>query len=196
LPEAGFILVTGTVKIFDYDTISNMAKYWDKLDEAFNPPKTDTARKARKKSDPYHAIRNLEVIISAFFKDTIRVRVTSYEGSSYIGPLSREHFREDRRNLIYKHGSQPKGDWSMLAEISRRPSHTESPGNRLKQLMGSEQSPQEQQNSSPSEMINDLVDRFDAFQELIDSASILDVHVSPIAIYREVHPYEVTQRED
>ncbi len=122
--------------------------------------------------------------------------MTSPEGSIFIGPLSREHLREDRRNLIYKHGSQPKGDWSMLAEISRRPSHTESPDNRLKQLTRTAQPPQEQQNSRPSEMLNSLVDVFDAFQELIGSASSLDVHVSPIALYREVHPYEVTQREE
>jgi hypothetical protein len=75
----------------------------------------------------------------------------------------------------------------MLAEISRLPLRGGSPGVRLQELLGGGQPGQGQQRN-PSEMINSVVDVFDAFQELIGSASHLDVAVSPIAVFREVHP--------
>jgi hypothetical protein len=99
-----------------------------------------------------------------------------------------EHLRENMRNLIFKHGSEPKDEWVMLGEISRHPLHGESPGARLQELLGEGQ-PSQGQQRHPSEMINSVIDAFDAFQELIGSASRLDVTVSPIAIYREVHPH-------
>jgi hypothetical protein len=92
------------------------------------------------------------------------------------------------RNLIFKHGSEPKEDWFMLAEISRLPVRGESPGARLQELLGGEQPGQGQQRN-PFETINSVIDVFDAFQELIGSASHLDVAVSPIAVYRQVHPH-------
>lgn len=188
IPETGFVLVEGSVRIFDYETISNIAKHWDKLDEALSPPRSSTSRKARKKSEQSRSIGNLEIIIDAFFKDMIRVRLTSYEGFSFMGPLSREHLREAMRNLIFKHGSNLKGEWTILAEISRS-RHTESPIGRLQELLGAGQQPGEGQQKNPSELLNSLVNIFDSFQEFIGSTSHLDVYVSPIAIYREIHPH-------
>jgi hypothetical protein len=76
----------------------------------------------------------------------------------------------------------------MLAEISRPPLRGESPEVRLQELLGGGQPGQGQQ-KSPSEMMNSVIDAFDAFQELLGSASRFDVTVSPIAVYREVHPH-------
>jgi hypothetical protein len=172
-----------------------MAENWNELDDFFTPELSKKEKGSRRKSAGSQRMRQSKFLIDTFFKSTIVVRLTSSEGSNFTGPLSKEHLREDRRNLIYKHGSKPNGDWSMLAEISRLPQHSESPENRLQQLTGAGQPPREEQNRRPSEMLNSMVDVFDAFQELIGSASNIDVYVSPVAIYREVYPYEVTQRE-
>lgn len=201
MPEAGFILVRGSVKIFDYEAIRDMGENWNELDDFFNPKLSKKEKESRRKSAGSQRMRQSKVLIDTFFKNVIVVRLTSTEGYNFTGPLSREHLREDRRNLIYKHGSKPKGEWSMLAEISRLPRHRESPENRLQQLTGAQeltgvgQPPREEQKRRPSEMLNSMVDVFDAFQELIGSASNLDVYVSPVAIYREVYPYEVPQGE-
>lgn len=34
------------------------------------------------------------------------------------------YLREDIRNLIFKYGSNPQGDWVMLAQVSRIPEHS------------------------------------------------------------------------
>ena len=188
IPDTGFVLIEGPVRIFDYETISNIAENFDKLDEFFAPALSNKEREKRRKDPKHRRFRDSKTLIDTFFKDAIRVRLTDSEGHSFIGPLSREHLRENMSNLIFKHGSKPEDEWAMLAEISRLPLSGESPAARLRELLGDEQPGQGQQRN-PSEMLNAMIDVFDAFQELIGSASPLDVAVSPIAVYREVHPH-------
>jgi hypothetical protein len=187
MSETGFVLLEGPVRIFDYETFSNIAENFDKLDESFNSNLSKNELKKRRESSGHRRFVQSKILIDTFFKDAIRVRLTDSEGQGFIGPLSRERLRENMRNLIFKHGSEPEDDWVMLAEISRLPLRGGSPGVRLQELLGGGQPGQGQQRN-PSEMINSVVDVFDAFQELIGSASHLDVAVSPIAVYREVHP--------
>ena len=184
----GFVLVEGPVRIFDDETISNIAENFDKLDEFFAPALSNKEREKRRKNPKHCRFKDPKTLIDTFFKDSIRVRLTASKGHRFIGPLSREHLRENMRNLIVKHGSKTEGEWAMLAEISRLPLRGESPAARLQELLGDEQLGQGQQRN-PSEMLNSMGDISDAFQELIGSASHLDVVVSPIAVYREVHPH-------
>ena len=128
-------------------------------------------------------------MVDVFFKNAIRVRLTEHdEDHGFIGPLSREHLCEDMRNLILKHGSNPIEEWTMLAEISHVPSFGDSPMARIQELMETQEQLEEGQ-KNPSELLNFLIGAFDLLQELIGSASPFDVYVSPIAIYREVHPH-------
>jgi hypothetical protein len=187
MTETGFVLLEGPVRIFDYENFSNTAENFDRLDEFFNSNLSQNQLKKKRESPEHRRFVRSKVLIDTFFKDAIRVRLTDSEGQGFIGPLSREHLRENMRNLIFKHGSEPKDDWVMLAEITRLPLRGGSPKARLQELLGGGQSGQGQQ-SNLSEMINSVVDVFDTYQELIGSASRLDVAVSPIAVYREVHP--------
>ncbi len=135
----GFVLVEGPVRIFDDETISNIAENFDKLDEFFAPALSNKEREKRRKNPKHRRFKDPKTLIDTFFKDSIRVRLTASKGHSFIGPLSREHLRENMRNLIVKHGSKTEDEWAMLAEISRLPLRGESPAARLQELLGDEQ---------------------------------------------------------
>jgi hypothetical protein len=189
IPETGFVLVEGFVRIFDYETISNMAENWNELDEFFNPPQSKNERDKRRKSEQNRNIGQMKVFTDVFFKDAIRVRLINSEDHSFVGPLAREHLREEMRNLIFKHGSNPSDEWTMLAEISRVPLLGNSPLGRLQKLMEAERQLGDGQQKNPAELLNFLLEAFDTLQEAIGSASPFDVYVSPVAIYREIHPH-------
>ncbi len=120
------------------------------------------------------------MLIDTFYQDAIRVRITNQQDCSFIGPLAREHLREDIKDLIYKYGSQPEGEWTMLAEISRVPL----PSDPLEELPVGAMVPEE--DSSVSNQFDQIITIFNMFQEFVGSAAYPDFAVSPVAVYREI----------
>lgn len=53
MTETGFVLLEGPVRIFDYETFSNIAENFDKLDEFFNSNLSKNELKKRRES-PEH----------------------------------------------------------------------------------------------------------------------------------------------
>jgi hypothetical protein len=183
IPETGFVLVRGAAQIMDYQTLRNIAENVDRLDQFFNPlpaSATPTQKKRKAENQPF---RESSVMMETFYKDAIRARITSPQGCGFIGPLAREHLRDNIRDLIYKHGSRPKGEWTMLAEISRVPLPEDSSEETMNMVMQQAQLTEE---GSVSNLIEKVLAVLNAFQEFIGSASYPDIAVSPIAVYREV----------
>lgn len=182
VPETGFVLVRGVARILDYETMSRLSKNYDRLDDFFNSDDTPAQRKKRRKEN--NPFRDSHVLIETFFEDTIRVKIENAQGCGFVGPLAREHLREDIRELVYKHGSEPEGEWTMLAEVVRVPGPDDDPEQRLGALLGGGQA----NGGSVSDQLDQVMDLFNAFQEFLGSASYPNVIVSPVALYREVGP--------
>ena len=181
VPEDGFVLIRGAAQVIDFETYRSIAENVDKIDKFLGTGKKPEQKKQSKE------MKDSKVMIDTFYRDAIRVHVTSPQGCRFIGPLIREHLRDDIQALIYKHGSRPKGEWNMLAEVTRIPLPGEATeAAMMKQLMEIGDSAFDQ--SSPSDQIDQLVAMFNVFQESIGSVSYPDIAVSPVAVYREVNP--------
>jgi hypothetical protein len=185
IPESGFVLVRGEAQIMDFETMRSMTENFADLSRIFNQP-TDSAQKKTQQQKQQERelnkmMKEIRVVIDTFYKDTMRVRITNTLGSSFIGPLAREHLREDIRNLIYKHGSNPSGEWAMLAEITRIPLLGDLP----EEIVGETESAPE---GSVSNMLEQMIGVFNSLQEYLGSASYPDIAVSPVAVYREIYP--------
>ncbi|CAN5877511.1 hypothetical protein BH18ACT11_BH18ACT11_12480 [soil metagenome] len=126
------------------------------------------------------------MLLETFFEDAIRVEMINAQDCGFVGPLTREHLREDVRGLIYKHGSRPRGEWAMLAEISRIPQPSEASEDVMSELIASMQN--QESGKSISNEIDKVVTVFNAFQEFMGSVSYPDIAVSPVAVYREINP--------
>lgn len=185
VPEGGFVLIRGAAQILDYESLRRIAENIDRLDGFFYPNDTQAQKKKRRKENTL--LRESSVLIETFFKNVMRVKVINGLGCSFVGPLNREHLREDIHGLIYKHGSVPKGKWSMLAEISRVPSPNEDPEESFGDTM---EQPNEEAEDSVSNQIDQVVTIFNGFQEFVGSVSYPDIAVSPIAVYREIERLE------
>lgn len=178
VPESGFVLVRGAAQILDYETSRKIAENFDELDEIFNPSMSAAERKKRKKENSWAVEAGM--LIDTFYQDAIRVRITNQKDLGFIGPLSREHLREDIRALIYKYGSQPEGEWTMLSEVSRVPQPDHSPEDAFNEAMSAEGG------VHVSNQFDQIIDMFNGFQEFVGSVSYPDIAVSPVAVYREI----------
>lgn len=193
VPEAAFVLVRGTAKIFDYSTFQNLAEHEKDLDKVLSdkPPENRQQRRnpgSRQKSKSMFG--EIKVLVDAFFKDAIQVRVTNGRDVSFVGPFIRGHLREDIRDIIFKYGSKPQGEWTMLAEINRSPSQGESASQQLEASTVALGNVSGKDIRTASSVLNEVLDVMNSFQEFISSAAYPDVSVSPIALYREVHPMQ------
>lgn len=175
VPDSGFVVVRGNARISDYRTLEKIAANFDKVDKAFSTGKREPGIGK--------TMKEMTTMIDTFFKDAIRVKITNAQGCGFIGPLSREHLREDIRDLIFKYSSAPEGEWVMLADVSRVPSAEDSEEEaimeRLEEADGS---------GSVSSQMGQVMPMLNAFQELFGSVSYPDIAVSPVAVYREINP--------
>lgn len=182
IPETGFVLVRGSARILDYETMRRMSENYDRLDDFFNSDDSPAQRKKRRKEN--NPFRDSGVLLETFFDDAIRVKIANTESYGFIGPLAREHLREDIRSLVYKHGSEPEGEWMMLAEVVRVPQPDDDPEQNMERLLGGNQGDE----GSVSDQLDQVMELFNAFQEFLGSTSYPNIIVSPVALYREIGP--------
>ncbi len=175
VPDSGFVLMRGSARISDYRTLEKIAANFDKVDKVFSSKK--------KEPGMGKTMKEMTTVIDTFFKDAIRVKITNTRGCEFIGPLAREHLREDIRDLIYKYGSAPEGEWVMLADVSRVPSPEDSEEEAIMERLEEADS-----GGSVSSQIGRAMPMLNAFQELFGSVSYPEVAVSPVAVYREINP--------
>lgn len=191
IPESAFVLVKGSVKIFDYATFQNLAKHEKDLNKLFPSEQPTGSRDQRRRSGTKKnnsLFGELKILVDAFFEDSIQITVTNAQGISFIGPVNREHLREDIRNLIFKFGSKPQGEWGMLAQITRTLSSQRAASLQLEtSVVELEELPAEDIQTASS-VLNEVLDAMNSFQEFMGSAAYPDVSVSPIAVYRETMP--------
>ncbi|MEJ7843431.1 MAG: hypothetical protein WKF95_16830 [Rubrobacter sp.] len=171
VPKTGFVQVRGSARISDYRTLEKIAANYDKVDKVFSKKKEPGMGKQMKE---------MSTVIDSFFKDSIRVKITNAEGCEFVGPLSREHLREDIRDLIYKYSSTPEGEWVMLADIARVPEFEDSEEGAIIERM------EEVDGGTVSNQMGKALGTLIGFQELFGSVSYPEVAVSPIAVYREI----------
>lgn len=179
IPESGFVLISGKMQILDYETLRRIAENFNRVDDFFNSGDSQTQRKKRHKEN--EQFQESSVLFEVFFRNAIRAEIVNEQGCSFIGPLDRAHLRENIEDLIYKYGSRPKGEWTMLAEVSRIPLPDEVSDKPLEDML-------EQLNEaegSVSNQIDQVVTMFNGFQEFLGSVSYPDIAVSPVAVYRE-----------
>lgn len=189
IPEAAFVLVKGSAKIFDYSTFDNLATHEKDLDKLFSSEQPSGNREQRrqqgKKKSNSSALGELKTVVDAFFKDAIQITVTNNQGFSFIGPVTRQYLREEIHNLIFKYGSKPQGEWGMLAQVTRISSLPGEARQQLSVAINESENPFEEMQTASS-ALNKVLDVMNSLQELMGSAAYPDVAVSPIAVYREL----------
>lgn len=187
VPESAFILVKGSAKILDYQTIMHIAENVKKIDKMFNSKPQGNREQIRQNNTSNKNVFNeMKDFVETFIGEAVHVSITNNEDLSFIGNLDREYLREDIRNLIFKYGSKPQGDWMMLAQVSRIPEQSTlfEQADSFSDLF---QGITPNQIRAVSDVFNILIDVLNNLQEMMSSVTYPNISVTPIAIYREVN---------
>ena len=195
-PEASFILTTGTVSLIDYQNFSNLAENERALDILFgtslsSPPtsgKGDRGRVSTKKPSA-SVLKQMKMFADIFMGDSLEIRFET-DTSSFIGPINRKFLRENSRSLIFKYGSGPQQDWTLLAQICKIPTpfgKFASLGTKFSEIQG-QFSDSQGQLSTAGEGFSKLAEAINVLQEAIASVSYPHISITPIALFRESSP--------
>jgi hypothetical protein len=176
-----------------------LAKHEKDLYKLFSSDETSgnrDQRRSQNKGDKKNSSRNdsmfgeIKVLVDAFFADSIQVQITNAENAGFVGPLTREYLREDISDLIFKYGSKPQGEWTMLAQISRVPTLPGIAARQLEEQIEESEETSQEEIETASSALNQVLEVMNSLQEVMGSAAYPDFSISPIAIYREVHPLQ------
>ena len=129
--------------------------------------------------------QQIKEFIDAFLKDSLHVRVKLDNGTTFIGPMTRQFIREDTHSFIFKYGKEAQEGWTMLAQISSAPMSD----NKLKKLQDFVDTLTSVQAESGTilDMFNPIIEFVYGLQEAVASVSYPSIAVTPIAIYRELN---------
>jgi hypothetical protein len=193
ISDVAFILVHGDASIIDYtiarDLMDNKA-----LLEMFgvNTGTQQNLNRQQRRAgavvpqDPTAVIfEQIKQIIDAFMKDSLHVRIKLLNGTTFVGPMSRQFLREETHSFIFKYGREAQEGWTMLAQISSAPASD----NKLKKLQDFVDTLTSVQSNASTvvDAFNPVVEFVYGLQEAMASVSYPSIAVTPIAIYRELN---------
>ncbi len=208
VPESAFVIVKGSARVIDYQTLSHLARNEETIDKMLSSrsPKTEGGddqqpnrqqrRAAARQGQPVPGrgmqsgtFQDIGTFIDVFYGDVVQSTVENQEGVRFVGVLNREHLREAIRDLIFKYGSHLQGDWTLLAQVTRipEPEDVVDGADSLASLASNDPASKFR---SISDAMATMINGLNAFQEFMGSVTYPDIAVSPIALYREVTSFD------
>ncbi len=116
-------------------------------------------------------------------EDGLQVRLKQSADVLFIGPMSRKFLREEIQSIIFKYGSGPQENWTMLAQISYAPTEND---NKLAALSNIKLTNTTNPNTAV-DVLSPMIEVLNTLQEAMVSVSYPVIAVTPIAIYRELN---------
>lgn len=189
--EAAFVLIKGNAKIIDYQTVKHLAENEKRIEKMFKASSLNRQqrRKQNTKNENKNNLGEMKDFVEIFIGDSIQVSIHNKNDINFMGILDRVHLREDIRSLIHKYGSKPQGEWTMLAQISRIPEQN----TLLEQVEGFSDLFKDFSTdniNAVSDFFNIFIEFFNDLQEMMSSVTYPNISVTPIALYRELHPFK------
>ncbi|MCY9259155.1 hypothetical protein MOF13_08625 [Bacillus spizizenii] len=173
--ERIFVKVKGEFSIYDYQDLGSTIEKIGTVDSLI--------RGGQKNDD----ISGFTDFIQSVYSDLTTIEVKNQKGINFIGAINPENLRETTRNMIYKYGSKPKGEWDLICQITKIPPNK--PGNiedNFKDFGASIKMDNIKSEKSLERVINEILKEFSKINDMFASVSYPNIAVEPIAVYHEV----------
>lgn len=171
-----FVKASGKLSIYDYrdlkDTLEKVAAV-EKLINSGEQSRNDIADFAE--------------FIGSVYSDLITIEIRNQKEINFIGAVNSDFLRETMRNMIYKYGSKPLGDWEMICQITRMPKNRS--GNleeMFKDFGESIDTEKLGKEKSFERVLNEILKEFSKINDMFASVSYPNIAVEPIAVYQEI----------
>lgn len=171
-----FVKVKGSFALYDYEDLARTIERFDIISSLFNSEVV---------SD--ETMKQFSEFIKAAYEGLTVLEITNKKEIKFVGAINTSYLRETMRNLLFKYGGKPKGDWEMICQVTNVPRNSSesletSFKNFGKDIDGSSLGKQKSMNA----FMNDIVMEFSKINDMFSSVSYPNISVEPIAVYKEM----------
>lgn len=171
-----FVKVRGSFALYDYEDLARTIERVDIISSLFSGEPVSDA-----------TMIQFSDFIKTAYEGLTALEITNKKGIKFLGAINTNYLRETMRNLLFKYGGKPKGDWEMICQITNVPKNSrETLENSFKGfgtgIAGSSLGKEKSMNA----FMNDIVMEFSKINDMFSSVSYPNISVEPIAVYKEM----------
>jgi len=171
-----FVKIKGKLQIYDYNDLKKFMLKFDAIGDLFKLNDTGDA--------PFSEFSKF---IDTVYGDLTVLQITNSKDIGFIGVVDNKYMRETLRNLIFKYGSNPNGDWEMVCQVTRVPSNSKNSIDDIFGAFGKSLDTSEIGNGkSLGDFMNKVVEEFGKLYDAFASVSYPNISVEPIGVYRSI----------
>ncbi|KAA6443506.1 DUF6414 family protein [Bacillus swezeyi] len=171
-----FVKVKGKLSIYDYRDLKDTLE------------KVGAVENLIKSGEQSNDLNDFTEFIGSVYSDLITIEIRNQKEINFIGAVNSDFLRETMRNMIYKYGSKPLGDWEMICQITKMPKNrSENLEDMFRDFGEGINTENLGKEKSFERVLNEILKEFSKINDMFASVSYPNIAVEPIAVYQEVN---------
>ncbi len=172
-----FVKVRGNFSLYDYEDLARTIERIKIIDSLIGNT-----------SEENMEMKNFADFIKTAYEGLTAIEISNKKEIKFLGAINTEYLRETMRNLLFKYGGSPKGEWEMICQITNVPTRSsESLEDSFKKFGVGIETTDINKAKSLSLFINEIVNEFSKINDMFSSVSYPNISVEPIAVYKEIN---------
>lgn len=171
-----FVKVKGVFSLFDYEDLARTIERVDIIDTLIGS------------ENESEELKNFADFIKAAYEGLTAIEISNKKDVKFLGAINTIYLRETMRNLLFKYGSSPKGEWEMICQITNIPGRSSGNIESFVNELGKEINQTSiGKSKSLGPFMNEVVKEFSKINDMFSTVSYPDISVEPIAVYKEIN---------
>lgn len=171
-----FVKVRGDFSLYDYEDLARTIERIEIIDSLFGNT-----------TDENEQMKSFANFIKTAYEGLTAIEIVNKNDIKFLGAINSDYLRETMRNLLFKYGGSPKGEWEMVCQITNIPGRSsESLNDSFKDFGKAIDTNAISKAKSLSPIMNEIVNEFSKINGMFSSVSYPNISVDPIAVYKEM----------
>lgn len=176
-----FVKVRGDFYLYDYEDLARTIERVEIINSLLNNEEYKNSEQ----------MENFSRFIKTAYEGLTAIEISNNKGIKFLGAINTDFLRETMRNLLFKYGGNPKGEWEMICQITNIPKNNSDGIDETLRKIEENNNPNYisskiENEKTLSPVMNDFVKNFSQINDMFSSVSFPNISVDPIAIYKEV----------
>lgn len=172
-----FVKVRGSFTLYDYEDLARTIERIEIIDSLFGNQDKNNEQ-----------MKNFANFIKTAYEGLTAIEISNKNDIKFLGAINTDYLRETMRNLLFKYGGTPKGEWEMICQITNIPRHSSENLNTSFNDFGKDINLTDiSKEKSLSPIMNQIVKEFSKINDIFSSVSYPDISVEPIVVYKEIN---------
>lgn len=173
-----FVKVRGSFSLYDYEDLARTIERVEIIDSLFG----------NNTSGENMDMKNFADFIKTAYEGLTAIEISNKKEIKFLGAINTNYLRETMRNLLFKYGGSPRGEWEMICQITNVPKRSsETLETSFVNFGEGIDTTSISKAKSLSPVMNEIVKEFSKINDMFSSVSYPNISVEPIAVYKEIN---------